>query len=624
MKHIVLISIDNLRFDCAGYQPDKKELLKYDVLKYLETPTLDRIAEKSRCFTRCISTNSYTTAAHASMLTGLYPPRHGVRAFYETKLSDEVYTLAEVLKLYGYRTVMMTDTLNLFRPLNLHRGFDHVFHKDDEGLISFLRNAGEEKIFLFVHFFDVHEPFLMSESEAYDNSDYRQELRNLYRIYNLEAHLSPGDSDKSGWRRLVDHLGRKEHARFLPLYVRGVSKFDRGRFGDFMASLEHSGFFADSLLVVCSDHGEGKSSSYDPEGFSHGGMLFDSVIRVPLLLCHPDLSHGTVDRVVSLADVFPTILDMALGPGAADMLPYATDGVSLAGSASGDRAVYSETWQRDNKKLLIPMMFISSFLRQRTVRTGDAKYSITGTPELLAGSGALQQAGDEEFLQKVHRGLFCRFEDDRDYSIALHDIREGLIDREGYLARLRRSPECMAERYYMRYDLREDPYEERPVIADRGGTIQGGETAYFDVITLTSGNGVKTDDIFPGDAETIAGILRNAFGPEWEARAGMMAGNKHLFSCVIDDFINHMRGRNLVYKRKAFEEVLLTSPEFARFLRERITHGPIRSSATKRAIIRHVSRSSIDRVYFLLLRLFPRETLRGRAWQWFLRKVLNS
>ena len=105
-KNVVMISIDTLRYDCVGYQPDKRELIKHDVLKYLETPTLDSIAEKSLCFTQCISTSTYTTASHASIFTGLYPPGHGVRAFYDTKISDEVITVAEVLRKKGYRTIL--------------------------------------------------------------------------------------------------------------------------------------------------------------------------------------------------------------------------------------------------------------------------------------------------------------------------------------------------------------------------------------------------------------------------------------------------------------------------------------------------------------------------------------
>ncbi|NIS74048.1 MAG: sulfatase-like hydrolase/transferase, partial [Deltaproteobacteria bacterium] len=91
---------DNLRYDCIGYQPDKQDLLKYDVLKYLETPTLDHIASESICFTSCISPGTYTTSVHASVLTGLYPPRHGVRSFYTTKLHRDISSLAEILKVF--------------------------------------------------------------------------------------------------------------------------------------------------------------------------------------------------------------------------------------------------------------------------------------------------------------------------------------------------------------------------------------------------------------------------------------------------------------------------------------------------------------------------------------------
>jgi len=116
--NVILISIDNLRFDCVAYHPDKRELIKYNVLKYLETPTLNKITEKSLCFTNCFSTNTYTTSSHASIFTGLYPPRHGVRAFFLTKLNPSVKTLAEIFNEQGYETVMATDVPELFSPFD--------------------------------------------------------------------------------------------------------------------------------------------------------------------------------------------------------------------------------------------------------------------------------------------------------------------------------------------------------------------------------------------------------------------------------------------------------------------------------------------------------------------------
>jgi arylsulfatase A-like enzyme len=624
MNNIVLISIDNLRFDCIGCQPDKKELIKYDVVKYLETPTLDKIAEKSLCFTRCISTNTYTTAAHASILTGLYPPRHGVRAFYETKLSDEVYTLAEVLKTYGYVTVMMTDIVNLFRPLNLHRGFDYIFHNDDNGLMDFLKSNKGEKTFLFVHFFDVHEPFLMSENDAYDNSDYRKEVDHLYEIYDLNKYRSPDDSDKGAWRRLLDQVGRKDHKNFLPLYIRGVSKFDRGRFGDFMSLLELSGFLEGSQLILCADHGEGKSSSYDPEGFSHGGMLFDSVIRVPLLIYHPDLSHKVVDRIVSLVDIFPTIFAMALGLDARNLLPYESDGIDICASPTGNRAVYSETWQRDNNKLLIPTMFVSSFLGQRAIRTENTKCIINGTPEIFSENNAIEHMSNEEFIQNVYRGLFCRFEDYNDYYLALQDLNEGIMDRATFLKAILNSSEYKSRQPYGIYDLHKDPYEENPLRMDEGKGIQEDITRHFDMIKRISEKTKNTDDIFPDDEETIIGIMKNAFQDEWEIRAGIMVNNKHLFSCVVNDFIIHMRDKDLVYKRKHFKDVVLASEEFSLFLRERILALEKEPSTLRNFLKRYISYNMRLKLFDLFfLKIFPRETVRGHVWHRIMAKLLN-
>ncbi len=111
--NLVVFSIDNLRYDCIGYQVDKRELEKHGVAGRLDTPNLDRLAGRSLCYTHCISTNTYTTASHASMFTGRYPPNHGVRAFYATKL-HEVGTLAEMLSSQGYRTILYTDAPELF------------------------------------------------------------------------------------------------------------------------------------------------------------------------------------------------------------------------------------------------------------------------------------------------------------------------------------------------------------------------------------------------------------------------------------------------------------------------------------------------------------------------------
>jgi len=628
LKNIILISIDNLRFDCVGYQPDKKELVHYDVLKYLETPTLDRLAEKSICFTQCISTNTYTTAAHASILTGLYPPRHGVREFYEKKLSREVYTLAEVLKVFGYETVMMTDTNTLFLPLELNRGFDHVFHTDDQGLLKFLDENREKKLFVFVHFFDVHEPFLLSHNPHYICGEYIDAVKSLYEKFNIEIRFANRNDFKYYrrlWRRLLGHIGYKTHKTFLPLYVRGVSRFDQGRFKDFMAGIDLLGLLKDSLMVIVSDHGEGKSAFESPDIFTHGGNLFDSVIRVPLMVYHQDFSHQLIHNNVSIVDIFSTILDLSIEDKSSGLLPYSPDGISLHKLQRYDtRPIYSETWSRDNRSLIIPNIYSSYFIDQRSVRVDSHKFLIYGEPEFLDNQDNIQDINDELFVQNVYRGLLYRFEGYWEYCKTIDNLKAHKMTKSEFLNKIMYSLEYRSKSRYVMYDLQKDPFEEKPLHMVDSSGYKGDSERYFDTIRLLSKNPVISDDIFPQDNDTILGIMKNTFQQNWEEKAGIFLNNKHLFTCLIEDFLHHQKISKIALNKKYVGDMILTSTEFRRFLLKRMSKPSSKLLLIKNVAVRCIPYDKLYKIYFFLAKIFPRETRRGRLWNRFMAKLLNS
>lgn len=574
-KHVILISIDNLRFDCVGYQPDKRELAKYDVLKYLETPTLDRIAERSLCFTQCTSTNTYTTAAHASMLTGLYPPRHGVRGFYDKKLSPDVFTIAEILKVYGYETVMMTDTENLFVPVELNRGFDHFFHIDDEGLLRFLSQSRGKNLFVFAHLYDVHEPFLLSKHPKYVTDEYVATVESLYRRFNL-AMETVGERDfktyRRLWMRLLDRIGFKSHELFFPLYVQGVSRFDQGRLRAFMDGIESLGLLDDALMVVVSDHGEGKSDPSNPDHFTHGIRLYDSVIRVPLMLYHRDVSPRLVDKAVSIVDIAPTILRLAIGDGRGETLPYALDGCVLdAAGGRDDRAVYSETLVRDdNRTLTAPPVFLSYFVDQRAVRTTARKYVICGEPEIVEKGDILRGASDEVFAQSLCRALLCRFEGYGEYLGTLRRLRKGSATRADVVRDILRSREYRAKPHYLAWDLRADPFEERAVVIPAPLPDSGTGKAYFETIQRISAHPVTSEPILPGSRELIISVMKKAYEEGWEEKAEPFLNNMHLLTCLIDEFLNSRKMTDMARNRKHVESIVLSSEAFTLFLREKI------------------------------------------------------
>jgi len=91
--NIVLVTIDTLRADHVG---------RYGAPPG-STPALDALASEGLRFENAISPVPLTRPAHTSLLTGLYPPEHGIRDNLPAKLDSSIPTLATRLEAAGYR-----------------------------------------------------------------------------------------------------------------------------------------------------------------------------------------------------------------------------------------------------------------------------------------------------------------------------------------------------------------------------------------------------------------------------------------------------------------------------------------------------------------------------------------
>lgn len=581
IKNIILISIDALRFDCVGYQPDKRELEKYNVLKYLETPTLDSIAEKSLCFTQCISTSTYTTASHASIFTGLYPPRHGVRSFYGNKLSKDVFTLPEILKLFGYETVCFTDVDVTLGKFFKDRGFDHFFDADQKGLLEFLSKNNNKKLFVFVHFMDVHTPYLYNRNSIEQSSEYMEMIASLYEKYGVSGYSEAHDP-KLLWKRLVSQIRKMfDHETFLPIYIKGVSSFDKGRFSAFINELRIIGLMDNSILFIFSDHGEGRISFVKPNDFGHAGDLCDSVIRTPLIVYAKGVNHAIRTEQVSLVDIFPTVLDVSVGQWK-DLLPYKPEGIELLSFNNIDitRHVYSEVMRSDDIQENVPRIFMSYILRQRSLRTVSTKCIISGEPELLIDRDVIQSMNNDEFLQAVFRGLLCRFERYHEYLRLLKALNSNQKTKEEIIQDIINSDEYKSRPKYLMVDLINDPFEEHPKrIDDINANIEIFQM--FDMIYALSKNPVISENVFPDDEKIIKKIIDKAIDikmkvenksldmEKLEDRKKSLMNNKHIFSTLLGIFLKERKENHIVNRQKSVQQFIENSDDFAKFINER-------------------------------------------------------
>ncbi len=300
---VVLVTLDTTRPDRLGCYGGP-----------VATPAVDALAARGFRFDAAIAVAPITLPAHTSILTGLYPPSSGVRSNGEYRLGPGPATLAELLRASGRKTGAFVSAFVLDARYGLDRGFDTYDDRvsaakgpsfpsgtqerradatTDAALSWIARQRKEDRLFLWVHYFDPHAPYEAPEPwpSRFPGRPYLAEIA------------------------FVDaQIGR------LAKGLAAAGRLDR------------------ALVVVVGDHGESLGEHGEA---THGIFVYDSTVRVPLLIRPPGgLAKPAIvaDRVVSQVDLLPTVLDLLGLPDRAKR-----DGVSLLSPAASGRAVYAES-----------------------------------------------------------------------------------------------------------------------------------------------------------------------------------------------------------------------------------------------------------------------------------------
>lgn len=401
-SRVILISVDNLRADCVSANPDKSALADYDLGPGPQTPTLDRLAEGGAAFFNCFSAASYTTASHASLLTGLFPVRHGIREYYRHSLAQSATTLCEWFKAAGYVTVLATDFPFLLGPnLGFTRGVDHFIMEDDAQVFQLLNSYQEQRVFAFVHFGSVHNPFGLTSLEV-DGHHFLEQVERLGDKMGVPKQLKLQQEWIEGPRSTQERLLRQryfactdlmyrqgQYHELMQLYVEGIEYFDAHRFKKFIDGLEHAGWLDGAILALVSDHGE----EYSERAFAHYNGLWEGIIKVPLIVIGPQVPKGLMaDMLCRTVDIAPTLLELA-GLDAVIMENGKLDGVSLMPFLRTGRGpeltAYGETWFGKTKEILDFMELCRNsgrLLKAKTMAATHVEYVRTSRWKLMLTS----------------------------------------------------------------------------------------------------------------------------------------------------------------------------------------------------------------------------------------------
>ena len=319
VPRVILITIDTLRADFLGcYGMDT-----------IRTPNIDKVAGDGILFDKAYSQAPYTWPSLTCFLTGLYTVRHSVRMNY-WKMDEDIETFPSILSATGNHTAGISD-LGI-GEFGIGQAFDEILERDrniaelqpfrrffrwvptfsgwfnggsdsslpitlvaDKWLIN---NATKQGWFLWIHYYNdaPHSPYFSPEPycSLYLPEGYDGEIDG-----SIDQIMDLSTSRKS--------LSEEDVEALKALYMGEVTWVDR-QIGVLIDRLKAQGVYDATTIIINSDHGQmfGRDGNYQ-----HGFYLYDSLLRVPLIIKSPDtpeyLRGSKVKKLVRLVDIFPTL-----------------------------------------------------------------------------------------------------------------------------------------------------------------------------------------------------------------------------------------------------------------------------------------------------------------------------
>ena len=362
--NVLLITLDTTRADhLSCYHPGRAK-----------TPHLDALAARGVRFAHATAQVPLTLPSHACIMTGAYPPVHGLRDMGGFVLNPSHPTIASLAHAAGFATAAFVGSRAVATQFGLSQGFDT--YDDDMGpqteegklpgvfaerrasvvtdhALDWLKQNGQRKFFLWAHYYDPHAPYDPPEP------------------YKRQYAKSPYDGE--------------------------IAYMDE-QVGRLLDGLDQMGLASRTLIIAMADHGESLGEHGEA---AHGIFLYDATLHIPLLIAGPDVPQGKVieDQVRSI-DIHPTAMEflhLAPSPEAqgVSLWPLLRQGTHVRSGYSYGETLYPRTYM--------------GWSELRAMRTAGWKYILAPHPELYdlrRDPGELknliaQHPGDADQFQKL-------------------------------------------------------------------------------------------------------------------------------------------------------------------------------------------------------------------------------
>lgn len=309
--HVFIYLVDTLRADhlsCYGYHRET-------------SPFIDEFSAEGVLFINAFANASWTKPAVASLLTGMYPNKHGAEDRPDL-LPDSVEMMSEIFQSNDYHTLYIISNGNVAKEFNFDQGNDyyevvtpHDYNSSElinKAFFSWFNENGEKvdkPLFAYLHTVDPHHPFTPKEP---------------FLEFKIE------DKEREGLafsqnvirKKIREGLSREDIEYIMSLYDCEILHNDF-YFQEFISFLKEKNLYDDSLIVFLSDHGE----QFDEHGeLYHGLSIYNEEIHVPIIIKFPnrEFKGYRPKFIMTQVDILPTILDYI-----GIQFPKSVDGISV-------------------------------------------------------------------------------------------------------------------------------------------------------------------------------------------------------------------------------------------------------------------------------------------------------
>ena len=314
--NIILFLVDDLGWSDVGFMGSD----------FYETPNIDKLANEGMVFTNAYANCSNCAPTRASLLSGLYTPRHGVYTVGSSErgadsnrkivpvenkkfLASDFTTVSEVLKEGGYKTCHIgkwhlendSTTTPEAQGFDVNIGGNHQGHP--KSYFSPYKNPNLKDG-------DVNEYLtdrLTDEAINFIDKNHKNPFFINFSLYAVHTPIQAKDS-------LIDKYKNKNVSdeQDNPYYAAMIESVDVN-LGRLVKKIRDLKLEENTIILFFSDNGGlGRVTSNAPLRGSKG-MMYEGGIREPMIAWWPETikENSSCDEPVMGIDFFPTFLKIA-------------------------------------------------------------------------------------------------------------------------------------------------------------------------------------------------------------------------------------------------------------------------------------------------------------------------